>query len=267
MNLKQLINKSVYGTIGYISSQDDLNLLEQYIIYNLPVLKEYKQIIVATNYKNYPEFTEENSQLWKKHFPNCIILDSETNRGHNIGTADLDNLVFDWCKENNEEWLCKSANDIILQESILDKEIEEADFYYTPSVGYGALFKPFEVTIEKVYDTYEYFYPQTNFYFLNTYKINELNNKNHLNDIYDIFKNINKNDKKAWDYGFKTCEVLLKESIENNKLSVFNLISRKKFHILLDMIKNYQIHDPSHKNLMIEGICHFQFPNQNIIEI
>ena len=51
MNLKQLINKSVYGTIGHISSQDELDLLEQYIVYNLPVLKEYKQIIIATNYK------------------------------------------------------------------------------------------------------------------------------------------------------------------------------------------------------------------------
>jgi hypothetical protein len=40
MNLKQIINKSVYGTIGYISSQNDLNLLEQYILHNLPVLKE-----------------------------------------------------------------------------------------------------------------------------------------------------------------------------------------------------------------------------------
>ena len=74
MNLKQLINQSVYGTIGYISSQSDLNLIEQYIIYNLPVLKEYKQIIVATNYKNYPELTKENTQLWTKYFPNCIII-------------------------------------------------------------------------------------------------------------------------------------------------------------------------------------------------
>jgi hypothetical protein len=39
MNLKQLINKSVYGVVGYISSQNDLDLLEQYILYNLPVLK------------------------------------------------------------------------------------------------------------------------------------------------------------------------------------------------------------------------------------
>jgi len=28
MNLKQLINKSIYGTVGYISSQDDLNFIE-----------------------------------------------------------------------------------------------------------------------------------------------------------------------------------------------------------------------------------------------
>lgn len=100
--LIDLINKSVYGTIGYISSQDDLDLLEQYIVYNLPVLKEFKQIVVATNYSTL-ELIEANTQLWKKYFPNCIILDSKVNRGHNFGTADLDNLVFDWCKENNEE--------------------------------------------------------------------------------------------------------------------------------------------------------------------
>ena len=41
------------------------------------LIKEYKQIIVATNYKNYPELTEENTQLWKKYFPECVILDSE----------------------------------------------------------------------------------------------------------------------------------------------------------------------------------------------
>ena len=64
MNLKQLINKSIYGTIGYISSQNDLDLLEQYILYNLPVLKEFKQIVVATNY-GLP-LQKENSQLWKK---------------------------------------------------------------------------------------------------------------------------------------------------------------------------------------------------------
>jgi hypothetical protein len=113
MNLKQLINKSVYGTIGYISSQDDLDLLEQYIVYNLPVLKEYKQIIVATNYKSddwhhHQKQRKVNFKLWRKYFPDCVLIDSKINRGHNFGTADLDNMVFDYCKINNEEWLSTS---------------------------------------------------------------------------------------------------------------------------------------------------------------
>jgi len=35
----------------------------------------------------------------------------------------------------------------------------------------------------------------------------------------------------------------------------------------LELIKQNQIHDCSHKNIMIEGICHYQYPNQNIIII
>jgi hypothetical protein len=138
MNLKQLINKSVYGTIGYISSQDDINLLEGYINYNILVLKEYKQILVATNYSD-NKLISTNSKLWRKYFPDCIILDSEVNRGHTLGTADLDNMLFDYCKENNIEWLCKSANDLIMDISILDKQIKEADFYYLIGIGWSGV--------------------------------------------------------------------------------------------------------------------------------
>ena len=102
MFLKELINKSVYGTIGYISSQDDLDLLEQYIIYNLPVLKEYKQIIVVTNYKIPTQFILKNTQLWNKYFPDCVLIDLEINRGHSFGIADSENAVVDYCKNNNK---------------------------------------------------------------------------------------------------------------------------------------------------------------------
>ena len=46
MLLKELLNKSVYGTIGYVKSQDDIDLLESYILYNLKVLEEFKQIYI-----------------------------------------------------------------------------------------------------------------------------------------------------------------------------------------------------------------------------
>ena len=63
IHLVELINKSIYGTIGYIKSQDDIDLLESYILYNFPVLKEFKQIAIATNYGS--PFQNENFELWR----------------------------------------------------------------------------------------------------------------------------------------------------------------------------------------------------------
>jgi hypothetical protein len=265
MNLKQLINKSIYGTIGYISSQENINLLEQYILYNLPVLKEFKNIIVATNYNEDSYLLGlRYEEIWKKYFSNVVFIHSKINRGHNFGTADLDDAIFDYCKENNIEWLCKSANDMIFQESILDKEIDNADFYYTTSVGYGALFPPFEVTLGKIYDTFEYFYPQTNFYFINVFKTDYLNDKDHVTEIYNKTLLIPDYNSKAWEYGFRSCETLLKECIERNNLLKYHLVSKEKFSILLKWIKENHIHDPSHKNILIEGICHYQNFNKEV---
>jgi len=141
MVFKELINKSYYGTIGYISSQEDIDLLERYILNNINVLKEFKQIVAAVNYLK-PNTNRVNiEKLWKKYFPDCIVLFSNVNRGHNHGNTDLDNMLVDFCKDNNVEWLCKSANDVVFQEYILDKEIQEADFYYMNGIGYGGLQK------------------------------------------------------------------------------------------------------------------------------
>ena len=263
MNLKQLINKTVYGTIGYITSQDDLDTLESYILYNSPVLEEFKQIVIATNYGS--PLQNENTQLWKKYFPNCIIIDSEVNRGHNFGTADLDNMVFDWCKENNEEWLCKSANDVIFQETILKKEIEEANFYYLDGISYETLYLN-NFDYEKLYT--EYFYPQSNFYFINVNKSDYLNDKAYLDKTYEYSKTILNYNGKIWEYieGW-SCENFLKNCIKRNRLSKEYLLNLPQHKKLCEAIQMYQVGDPSHKNIMIEGICHFQFPNQNIIEI
>jgi hypothetical protein len=265
MNLKQLINKSIYGTIGYISSQDDLNLLEQYILYNLPVLREFKQIVVAINYKNYPDLTEENTTLWKKYFPDCILLDSKINRGHTIGTADLDNMVFDYCKENNKEWLCKSANDVILNKNILNKEIEEADFYYLGGIGFSGL-NDYNFNFEKIFE--DVFYPQTNFYFINVNKTDYLNNKHGLDNAYVLTQTTPNYNGRIFDYieGF-CCEQILRQCVKRNNLITFHLLSKEKYFTLLEAIKQYNIHDGSHKNIMIEDICHFHFPKQSILEI
>jgi len=265
MKLKELINKSYYGTIGYVAKEEDVDLIEQYILFNLPVLKEFKNIVIATNYKEYNHnLINLNAQLWKKYFPECIIIDLEVNRGPNFGYCDLDDVVFDYCKENNIEWLCKSANDVVFQESILDKEVEDADFYYMNGIGYGGMVKynfDFNEIINKD------FYPQTNFYFINVSKTDHLNDKDHVTEIYLKTLNIPGYNGKAWEYGFRSCETLLRECVERNNLSKYSLVPLKKYYTLLETIKHENIHDPSHKNIMIEGICHFPYPEQNIIII
>jgi len=267
MLLKNLINKSVYGTIGYIASQDDIDLLERYILYNLPVLKEFKKIVVATNYKD-PSNTDlilKNNSLWIKYFPDCSYINNSINRGHNHGYTDLDNLIFDWCKENNAEWLCKSANDVIIQESILNKQIDEADFYYLNGIGYGGMV-PYNFDFNKIIE--ENFYPQTNFYFINVLKTDYLNNKEYLDKTYEYIQSIPDYNGKIWEYvnGW-SCEDFLKQCIERNDLLKYHLVSQEKYHILLKLIKDNNIHDPSHKNIMIDGICHYSYINQQIIEI
>jgi hypothetical protein len=269
MNLKQLINKSVYGTIGYISSQDDIDLVEQYLVYNLDILKEYKLVIVATNFKN-KDLISPYKNMWDKYL-NYVLLTPSFNRGHNFGTADLDNLIFDYCKNNNIEWLCKSANDIILTNEILNIEIEEADFYYLNGVGYGIFFPPYNCSIEtasQIDNNKEIFYPQTNFYFINVSKTDYLNDKKYIDDTYDESLKISNYNGKIWEYITDwSCENFLRQCVKRNNLSKYHLVSKDKYVKLLNIIKQNKIQDSSHKNIKINGICHFHFPKEQIILI
>lgn len=265
MKLKELINKSYYTANGFIESPDSLTLLESYILYNLKVLSEFKDIIIATTYKKYPELVEENEQLWKKYFPNCSLINIEENRGHSFGIADSENAIVDYCKENNIEWVCKSSNDVVFEESILDKEIGDADFYYLNGIGYGGMVK-YDFDFTKIIN--EDFYPQTNFYFINTSKIDYLYDKEYINETYNYIQSLSNYSGKVWEYisGW-SCEDFLKECVKRNNLSKEHLISQDKYRILLKIIKDYNIHDSSHKNIMVEHICHLQWPEQQIIKI
>ena len=75
MKLKELINKSYYVSIGFVDSIESLNMLEKYIIHNLNVLKEFKGVVVATNYKeSYYELRKMNTNLWNKYIPGCHLI-------------------------------------------------------------------------------------------------------------------------------------------------------------------------------------------------
>jgi hypothetical protein len=264
MVIRELVNKSTYGTIGYIDSQESINQVEVYIQHNLPILQEFQNIIIATNFSSL-EWEEAYNLMWMNYFPECILITSPENRGHNHGYVDLDNLLFNHCKENNIEWLCKSANDSILTEDLLDKQVGEADFYYLNGIGVGGMVK-YEFDNKRIID--EDFYPQTNFYFINVSKTDYLNDKQYADETYEYIKSLPEYNGRIWEYieGW-SCELFLSNCVERNNLKKEHLIPEEKYISLLDSIKQYNIHDCSHKNIMIEGVCHFHFSEQNVLYI
>ena len=264
MVIRELINKSTYGTIGYINSQESINQVEVYIQYNLPILQEFQNIIIATNFSSL-EWEEPYNSMWRNYFPECVLITSPENRGHNHGYVDLDNSVFNYCKENNIEWLCKSANDTILHLDFLDKQVGEADFYYLNGIGFGGMFK-YDFDFKRIVN--EDFYPQTNFYFINVTKTDYLNDAYYADETYRYIKSLDEYNGRIWEYieGW-SCEKFLADCIERNNLKKEHLIPEEKYISLLNSVKQYNIHDCSHKNIMIEGVCHFHFPEQNILYI
>ena len=266
MLLKELFNRCYYCSVGYVSKKEDLDILESYIQYNMSILNEFKNIITSTTYSNLDEELKLLlEQTWKKYFPNSIHIDAKISRTHSFGAADNDNNVFDYCKINNIEWMCKSANDVILDPSLLNLDVNESDFYYLNGISYEDITKS-NFSYDKLYN--EHFYPQTNFYIINVAKCDYLNDKKYINDTFKIMTQISNYSGKIWEYipGW-SCENFLKQCVERNNLKKYYLLNKDKHNQLCEVINQFKIGDPSHKNIMINGICHFQFPEQQIIEI
>ena len=263
MLLKELVNKSWYGSIGYIENRDSIDLLGSYLLHNKPVLDEFKGHIFIFTYKELDD--EYLETVISSTLPDALILYLGENRGHNFGTADLDNVVFDVCKDLEIEWLCKTSIDVILQPEVLDIPIQEADFYYMNGIGYGGMEK---YNFDNTKIIFEDFFPQTNFYFINVSKTDYLNDEKYLDETYKYIQSIDNYNGKIWEYiqGWE-CEGSLRECVERNNLSKYHLINPNTYIKLLELIKQNQIHDCSHKNIMINGVCHFQFPNNLITHL
>ena len=260
MNLKKLTNKSWYGSIGYLKNEDDIHTFRSYLHFNLPVLKEFKGHIFAFTYSDLKLDILES--VIYESLPDAKIILLDKNRGHNFGTADLDNVVFDICKDLKVEWLCKASNDIILQPEVLGIPIQEADFYYMNGIGFGGMVK-YDFNNERIIN--EDFYPQTNFYFINVSKTDYLTDKEYINETYEHIQSVENYNGKIWEYIQNwSCEHFLVQCVERNNLLKYHLTPQKTYIKLLELVKQNQIHDCSHKNIMIEGICHYQHPNNSI---
>lgn len=256
-----VLRRCTYGSTGYIDSESALSDLEATLRRNLPVLGEFRRVAVATNFAEGGEtgrLARTHEQLWRDLFPDVALLNSATNRGHSIGTADLDNMLFDHCKATGDPWLCKTANDVWLDQSVLGIEVTDAQFYYFNAVAYAALAKSgFE--LERFTVAGGFLYPQTNFYVIDVHATDYLVDKDFLDRSWAYVRTIPEYNGRIWEYipGW-ACEALLAECVRRNRLSTCHLATPTQYEAVLAWVLEQQIEDCSHKGLRINGVCHAQ---------
>jgi hypothetical protein len=251
-----IVSRSVYGTTGFIAAIDDLAAVELAITNNLPLLDQFQQVIVATNYgdSQRDELRAANASLWRHYLPDCVLMDSDVNRGHSIGTSDLDNILFDYCKDHGITWLCKGANDVYLDAQVLTIPVVDADFYYLNAVSFSALRQhDFDLALF----TGDFFFPQTTFYAINVGATDFLVDKRFLDASWKVVNRIPHYNNRIWEHipGW-SCEYLLRQCVERNDLTRCHLMTDEQWREVLQTVIDRRIEDCSFKGMAINGICH-----------
>ena len=154
---------------------------------------------------------------------------------------------------------------MVIHDELLNKEINEADFYYLNGIGYGGMVM-YDFDIDRILK--EDFMPQTNFYFINVSKTDYLNDAHYIDETYNLIKSLDEYNGRVWEYveGW-SCEKFLADCVERNNLKKEHLLLESTYISLLNSIIQHKIHDPSHKNIMVENMCHLHFFDQNILYI
>jgi len=279
IKLKSILKDSCYATAGTVTTETDIELAEQYILYNKDFISLFPIIVTSHNKMNggvADELLDKYNQLWKDNFPNSHveILKTRENRGHTFGIFDIENRIFEYTLQNKDKikWVWKFAFDIICQPDILEVEVDVADFYYINNIGFQYLVDnnlDVDICLDKI-NSKEYFYPQTPYYIMRN-DIDELNDSVKYNKYYDVFVNRPDKNVRPWELiQGCDCEAFLKECITRNNLKSYNLLHNNESKDLLNVTLERKIVDGSLKNIMFKrlgNLCHFQYPEQDVIVI
>lgn len=278
MKLGDIVSDSAFCSIGCITSIQDIEKLEQYLLYNREVISRFPKIIVSLTKTENISFNEMVAyvDVFPKMFGNdkCFV-DVRSNKGHSFGFTDLDASVMSKAKEMNVKWVVKSTNDVLLEKQIFDVEMDDDDFFYFQGHGYTGMDTYYKLDVNKAVESfkdnvYEYFFPQTNFFVIKA-NVDCLIESDRFNTLYT--KCINDPDYKKnptqTEYKYLLCECVLRDCVWRNKLKCKHLISKETYRQLLHTIVANRISDSSHKNIFFKecGVCHFHFADQPVLEI
>jgi hypothetical protein len=271
MQIKDLLKDTTAMVCGRIDSKENnvekmLNMME----YNKPVLESCHSIVLVLNRGADEKEITEIKDGYKQTFKNVYLLQPQpVGMGHQIGHITLDKTGYLFAKNNlGSKYTMKMCNDILVSNRFLELEIEDADFYYLPSVGMNEMVGSWndmlnEFKIKKGYKNV----------FLNcqTWFFIAANNTDVLYESDEEIENIFR----KWDHinDVKQARLvcaehsLIKWAI-NNDLKRHSLYSTSQFEKYKDTVITNQIYDGSLKNVFLEpiGIVHYHFSKQQIAQ-
>ena len=284
IKLKTIIKRSCPAFVNTFKENKHIFKLLAYLKFNKDWLNEFDSIIFSTNGSRIiaETFIEEFKK--ERYRPKPILLHNDINLGHTFGTIDNDGRIFEYsanCK--NIEYIWKFSEDVIADTSILDIDIDETcDFFYINNIGSSSLDSISKKELLHNILQQKYFYPQTNYYIMkNNLSIWHPTRQtlSELKALYDIRNSASPNYPwnliKGEEAGLAkneglSCEAYLAKTVLANDMKKQQLVSEKKLQQLLDLIKQHDLKDGSHKNIIytdIGNLCHYHYPNAPTIKI
>lgn len=265
MKLKDLARKSDALVFpSYFSDRKDIEKVNYIQSLNSKFNKLFSNVVISITYsskKVKEELSKEVEKMYKEHFENIFFFHNGDNFGVVKSTCLMEEQLLKYCHTENFEMVCKSMDHVLILDEGLDIELDEDyDFYYTNGIGYGGC-QHYNFKVEDIVENT--FFPQTNFYFLNTKKVDYIYDLNLVEEKYLEWKDNNYKSRAH----FIACEEETGKSIERNGLSKFDMIPRNSFIEIVKKVIHFNIHDPSFKNLSTLGIVHFQYPEQEIYKL
>lgn len=266
MIIKKLFENSIYTSIGYINSKETVELYAMYLQQNAECIKNCKYIYICVNSDDILLFNQFAKTVFDI-FPDAVVDKYSINRGHTVGTMDLDNACMKYASKLDCEYIIKTSLDIIYTNELLNIEVpNDVDFYYYNNIG--ASVTENKNIIDDIMNK-QYFYPQTNFYIIRN-KINCIYDNDYINKGYELYCIYKQGEETPWqtlsriNYVPFCCEQLLANKINELNMSTYLLTSKQTVIKLIDTINKYTIHDGSHKNITysdLGGLCHIHYFN------
>ena len=264
MKLRDIIEESLFATIGTVTDEDGLANAEQVWLHNKPVTELFD--LQTPQYNSTEEASQHTVQSYGAKFlghsfKNTVKKFHVKNRGHMFGTIDLDEACLSEAKYECFKYLWKCTSDFLVSPAILDVEVpEDFDFLYLPGFSLETL----EQASARGED-YESFKltPQTNFFIIRVDAVDNLygNDVEEKKAQYEEVKKLHPHIK-PWDMQFSDgLKFACEDHLGRTTASLKNhcLLSPVTLNNLIDFVRVNKVADPSHKNIYFTqtGLCHY----------